>query len=301
MSDFYEEYKFDDAEAFLDALTPWTRKASLDGYIFRGHSNDSYELLPSALRLATNEVLYRLAGATVHHEWVDDESILSQAEFRTIRDFYRLADAHGLEVPTSPSIRKRLASSMDHSMATYTGPWINEELLDIAALAQHYGLPTRLLDWTHNPYVAAFFAASGCTAHGDDLSIWCLNKDHITLYDYTRPSKLKFIQPHYSGNPNLAAQSGVFTHWEREIKNMLTYSSPSAGTVVDRTPLDELVTAHYQALSGNTNVLKKFKLRASEASKIRRYIAKIGYTSAKIFPGYGGVAEALKDRQHHAS
>jgi hypothetical protein len=57
-----------------------------------------------------------------------------------------------------------------------------DSLWNWMALAQHHGLPTRLLDWTFSPYVALHFA----TVEGDQWSspsaIWCVNCLKVKRY-----------------------------------------------------------------------------------------------------------------------
>ena len=48
------------------------------------------------------------------------------------------------------------------------------------AVAQHHGVPTRLLDWSYSPYVSLHFATEDLESYHCDGAIWCV--DYVSVH-----------------------------------------------------------------------------------------------------------------------
>ena len=154
-------------------------------------------------------------------------------------------------------------------------PTLSNDPDQLTALAQHYGVPTRLLDWTESPYVAAFFAFAAIpAAAGDsgDVAIWGLDTESPIWGDDNGIKKLSSPSPY---NERLKNQLGKFT--------LLTSTHSS-------------VEEHINHCATGANTLWKFTLPKSEAQIALSDLDFMGINYSTIYPGLDGCTRAASLR-----
>ena len=161
------------------------------------------------------------------------------------------------------------------------GLWPNPDFFEVMALAQHHGVPTRLLDWTRNPYAAAYFAASSAVTRAGEsnkahrLAVWVLNIEMINLY-----RRVNVVRIPGSVSAHLAAQDGLFTaHPHNGLR----------GKPFETVGLEEEFSTH------PGTPLMKLTAPVEESVRLLELCDKIGINAATMYPGADGAGRAVME------
>jgi FRG domain len=293
------EHRFDNPVTFLEALQPlgelWPQPSELIGsWIFRGHADADWTLSPSAHRNSSWIPFKHANGApftpetSTHKERVVQEKAL-------LREFYDAIDVAGL----SPPIDRQV---FDEALADPDDEWPRAALVPTLALAQHYGVPTRLLDWTRHGRIAAYFAALDGTG-GPDLAVWGLDgrflKDAgargyaVNCHVETAPR---------ASNPNLHAQAGLFTYvrFRQDLPPGSTHNVPlmNLDSLVAKFADGSLHMASGSSVAANHRcVMRKLVLPRSHVEVLLGMLHLDGVSALTMFPGLGGIASYLREQR----
>jgi hypothetical protein len=302
-------------------------------WVFRGHKDESWPLLPSAWRPGNQIIANAQAEATRRFEkrnplqkinWAFGNhytgqtrfgkndadlqkrlTIESTAELLPVYDFLLTCDRLGLstpvlQLPPDPTL------SPDWLIGEHD-PLVGDDFFRFSdiphyiSLAQHHGLPTRLLDWTHDPIKAAFFAAGEFMGDqlGTDIAVWAIHRRRAEFvkgkpaifprmyegkiedgnnHDEIHPT-IAIIRTPMRENYFLAAQSGQFTSISA---SGIDFMQRGGG----RPPLETFV----KESEVKETVLRKMVLDRRYIPELAKMLAREEVSRSQLMPTHDNVA-----------
>ncbi len=170
-----------------------------------------------------------------------------------------------------------------------------EEDIDWLFLMQHYGLPTRLLDWTESPLIACFFAVKNpkkteeVKEDGELIAIhtYTLNQNTIGINKLLMPedpNSMELINSAYSGDFDDKRIIAI-RPYEVDIRLMVQISG---------------FTLHgsdssLESINNSNSFVRRIRIPANKKSEIREELKLLGIRESVIFPDLDHLAKEIRD------
>lgn len=207
---------------------------------------------------------------------------------------------HGLE----KNLLNNFSKYSEYSTTRETSVWRR------LAVAQHHGLPTRLLDWTYSPYVALHFATDNADLFDKDGCIWCIDVEKSNRYLPPTLKKLRAENAVYMFTVDHLDQAcrdlSDFDMLSHEQVNgvdhgsfVAFYEPPSIDDrIINQFGMFSIASHEIYDLQtwldNKPNVCKKIIIPADLKREIRDKIDQSNINERVLFPGLDGLCKWLK-------
>jgi hypothetical protein len=176
-----------------------------------------------------------------------------------------------------------------------------EDFMERLALAQHHGLPTRLLDWTESPLVALFFASLDAADSPNDLkegAVWRLHTNYVSFalseeeIDRTAwPAEARDLKIPERNEKSLNAKFDAFLFYPprlhaRQVNQLGAYT-------VHPNP-DSVVSREFTRASRTVRDLTRYLIPASMKREAFAKLWSLGIRYENLFPDADGAAKGAK-------
>ena len=296
---------------FLDYLlvsAPHWQSAKRGDIAFRGQASSEWPLYPKAFR--KNQTVGYEEGA--QQDFLSKVVDQAQAEFNAVHQFVVAADTAGLPI-TETGARLLLQENPRHIFddPNWEYSWPKNEIVEILALAQHHGVPTRLLDFTEDPWVAAYFAGSSAWERDPlpeaeegtaQLSVWTIDLRFVRAVgsiSHRYPERIAEVRVPRANNSYLNAQFGFFL-MDRGANDVMARGEPLSidRAVVTRASFwgagRRLAKYGIEPTWFDNVPVRQVNLPAHFTVELLKELANRGITKGSLMPNLDRIVESLE-------
>ncbi|MFY0688880.1 MAG: FRG domain-containing protein [Cyclobacteriaceae bacterium] len=177
----------------------------------------------------------------------------------------------------------------------------DDSIWHLLSIAQHHGLPTRLLDWTFSPYVALHFATADNARFDEDGVIWAVDYKnvHAKLPNVLRTTNKREGSDIFTANMLGSAMNSLDDF--DELKEVVVFFEPPSidARIVNQHALFSVMNNPEKTIDAwllERKSINWFKIiiPASLKWEIRDKLDQANITERVLFPGLTGLCTWLK-------